>query len=310
MARAQNFHKVRLTTSNNQQYDLLLEEIDGNLYADNVLVLTEANIIKYKPSVNLEGNSVSRGDIIEPPSEAPVSRSGSPRYKIVTNDNVWRQIIMAEVSRQSGNPRDSFIEDDFYYICIEGTRWGRIPLVDSDFYSSNTFSPNFHFDNDYIYVLTSEGWKEAPLAYAEPELPMSEVSTGDVYIEESKYRIVTSSNNSRQMAMAETVRSAGNEGDLDKDDFFYYVCIENTRWGRIPIIDAEYAPVDYDSDGFDYDDDFIYADTSQGWRNSPVVYWLNDKNVSTTEIAINNLPSSQPSTSGQVWNNNGVLSIA
>ena len=309
MPALQSFHKVRLTTSNNNQYDLILEEIDGNLYAGGSLVLTEANIIKYSPSRSLEGNSVSPGDVLEPPSATSAGQKAPPRLKIVTSGNVWRQIIMAEVSRQPGNPRDTFIEDDFYYVCIDGSRWGRIPLVDSDFYSTNTILPNFHFDDDFIYVLTSEGWKEAPLAYAEPQLPTATVSVGDVFIEDSRFKIVASSNNSRQIAMAETSRAAGNKGDTDKDDFFYYVCIENTKWGRIPIIDAIQDPVDYNSDGFDYDNSFLYAITSEGWRSSPIVYWENDKNISTTDIVINSLPTSQPSINGQIWNNNGVLSI-
>lgn len=40
MAGAQSFNKILLTTSNNQEYNILLQEISGQLYINNDLVLT------------------------------------------------------------------------------------------------------------------------------------------------------------------------------------------------------------------------------------------------------------------------------
>lgn len=43
MAGAQSFNKILLTTSNNQEYNILLQEISGQLYIGDNLVLTSAN---------------------------------------------------------------------------------------------------------------------------------------------------------------------------------------------------------------------------------------------------------------------------
>ena len=70
---------------------------------------------------------------------------------------------MAEVIRSSGTEGDTDFDDDFYYVCIDGTLWGRIPLDPSSKTDSASLG-DFDYDDNYIFVYTSEGWKESPLA--------------------------------------------------------------------------------------------------------------------------------------------------
>ena len=85
-------------------------------------------------------------------------------YYVAIQDNSWRRITSAEVFRDAGNTGDIDFDNDFYYVCIDGTLWGKIPLVASSTIPEDLDGDNFDFDDNYIYVNTSEGWKEAPVA--------------------------------------------------------------------------------------------------------------------------------------------------
>ena len=84
-------------------------------------------------------------------------------YYLAVQNNTWRRTTMAEVIRSSGTEGDTDFDDDFYYVCIDGTLWGRIPLDPSSKTDSASLG-DFDYDDNYIFVYTSEGWKESPLA--------------------------------------------------------------------------------------------------------------------------------------------------
>ena len=54
-------------------------------------------------------------------------------------------------------------DNDFYYVCIDGTLWGKLPLAASTKSDAGSLG-DFDYDDDYIYVLTAEGWKQSAVA--------------------------------------------------------------------------------------------------------------------------------------------------
>jgi len=84
-------------------------------------------------------------------------------FYVATANNTWRRVTMATVTRTSGTAGDTDFDDDFYYVCFGGTSWGRIPLVTSSKSDAGSLG-DFDYDGDYMYVLTSSGWKQAPLS--------------------------------------------------------------------------------------------------------------------------------------------------
>ena len=84
-------------------------------------------------------------------------------YYIAIEDNTWRRASMANSTRTSGTKGDTDFDSNFYYVCFGGTLWGRIALVDSLKSDAGNLG-DFEYSSDYIYVLTSAGWKEAPIS--------------------------------------------------------------------------------------------------------------------------------------------------
>lgn len=84
-------------------------------------------------------------------------------YYIATATDTWRRVTMAAITRDEGTAGDTDFDNDFYYVCIDGTLWGKIPLVESTKSDAGNLG-DVQYNNDYLYVLTAEGWKEAPIA--------------------------------------------------------------------------------------------------------------------------------------------------
>jgi hypothetical protein len=84
-------------------------------------------------------------------------------YYVATDTNTWRRVTMAEIIRTEGAAGDTDFDNDFYYVCIDGTLWGKIPLVTSTKSDAGNLG-DVQYDNNYIYVLTAEGWKEGAIA--------------------------------------------------------------------------------------------------------------------------------------------------
>jgi len=83
-------------------------------------------------------------------------------YYLATDTNTWRRTTTAEIFRASGTRGDTDFDDDYYYICIDGTLWGKIPLADSLKPDAASLG-DVLYDNDYLYVFTSTGWKQSPV---------------------------------------------------------------------------------------------------------------------------------------------------
>jgi cytoskeletal protein CcmA (bactofilin family) len=84
-------------------------------------------------------------------------------YYFATDTDTWRRITTAEIIRSSGNTGDTDFDNDFYYVCIDDTVWGKIPLVASTKSDPATLG-DIDYNNDYIFIYTLEGWKEFPVA--------------------------------------------------------------------------------------------------------------------------------------------------
>jgi hypothetical protein len=83
-------------------------------------------------------------------------------YYIAVGTDTWRRITTAESFRSVGSRGDTDFDDDFYYVCIDGSLWGKIPLTISLKSDPGTLG-DVEYDNNYIYVFTSAGWKESPI---------------------------------------------------------------------------------------------------------------------------------------------------
>ena len=65
---------------------------------------------------------------------------------------------------------------------------------------------------------------------------------------------------------------AGSRGDTDFDDNFYYVCIDGTLWGKIPLTTSSKSDPGTLGD-VEYDNNYLYVYTSLGWKSSPIITW-------------------------------------
>ena len=50
--------------------------------------------------------------------------------------------------------------DDYYYVCIYGTSWAKIPLVDSELNYNGYTSGDKVIRDNFVHVYTSSGWKK------------------------------------------------------------------------------------------------------------------------------------------------------
>ena len=62
----------------------------------------------------------------------------------------------------SGSTFDQAIDagDDYYYVCIYGTSWAKIPLVDSELNYNGYTSGDKVIRDNFVHVYTSSGWKK------------------------------------------------------------------------------------------------------------------------------------------------------
>ena len=84
-------------------------------------------------------------------------------YYIAVDTDTWRRSTMAEVIRTESFAGDTDFDNDFYYVCIDDTLWGKLPLATSTKSDAGSLG-DFEYDDNYIYVLTAEGWKQSAVA--------------------------------------------------------------------------------------------------------------------------------------------------
>jgi len=87
------------------------------------------------------------------------------------------------------------------------------------------------------------------------------------------------------------IRTESFAGDTDFDNDFYYVCIDDTLWGKIALtsLDGNPEPSDSDEDGFDYDDNYIYVKTSEGWKRAAVAAWTSESSATIVPYMISEI---------------------
>ena len=102
---------------------------------------------------------------------------------------------------------------------------------------------------------------------------------GQTFVDGWEYYIATDIDTWRRVTMSAIPRTAGSEGDTDSDDDFYYVWIYDNIWGKIPLVASSTTPEDLDGDGFDFDNNYIYVNTSEGWKEAPIATWISESSA-------------------------------
>ena len=117
---------------------------------------------------------------------------------------------------------------------------------------------------------------------------------GETFIYDSQFYFAIDQNVWRRATLVEEERDSGEPGDTQFDNDFFYVCINDTLWGSLPLVslDGNPPPQDLDNDGFDYDDNFIYALTSEGWKRSAISSWLSEGTPTFVPYMISNVTES------------------
>ena len=112
---------------------------------------------------------------------------------------------------------------------------------------------------------------------------------GDTFLYGWENYIAIQDNEWRRITSSEVFRSAGTKGDVDFDNDFYYICLDGTLWGKIPLTVANLTPEDTDADGFDFDNEYIYVNTAEGWKQAPVATWPFEESPTMARYTISNV---------------------
>ena len=114
---------------------------------------------------------------------------------------------------------------------------------------------------------------------------------GETFVDSWEYYIAVDTDTWRRSTMAEVIRTESFAGDTDFDNDFYYVCIDDTLWGKIALtsLDGNPEPSDSDEDGFDYDDNYIYVKTSEGWKRAAVATWTSESSATIVPYMISEI---------------------
>ena len=111
---------------------------------------------------------------------------------------------------------------------------------------------------------------------------------GETFVDSWEYYIAVGADTWRRATMSEIIRTAGSAGDPDFDNDFYYVCIDDTLWGKLPL--ATSTKTDAGSLGdFQYDDNYIYVLTAEGWKQSAVATWTSESSATIVPYMISDI---------------------
>ena len=70
---------------------------------------------------------------------------------------------MTLVSRSFGSQGDIDYDSDFFYVCVVGNFWGKIPLLPTSFTAAGSAGDTSCAPSNF-YVHNSSGWREIVLA--------------------------------------------------------------------------------------------------------------------------------------------------
>ena len=84
-------------------------------------------------------------------------------YLVVqTSSTETRRTAFTIETLSAGSTLDQQISNDnnFYYVCISGTSWAAMPLIDSDLGYIGYSVGHKVFTSEFVHVYTSSGWKK------------------------------------------------------------------------------------------------------------------------------------------------------
>lgn len=104
-----------------------------------------------------------------------------------TSTDTWQKIAFERVVRDVGVANSVDYDDNFFYICIGGSLWGRIGIVDSSFFAAGSPGDTACATN-YFYILTGSGWKEFPLVASDPQEKVDFAGTDILYSQQFYFK--------------------------------------------------------------------------------------------------------------------------
>lgn len=111
---------------------------------------------------------------------------------------------------------------------------------------------------------------------------------GETFVDSWEYYIAVDTDTWRRSTMAEVIRTESFAGDTDFDNDFYYVCIDDTLWGKLPLATSTKSDVGSLGD-FEYDDNYIYVLTAEGWKQSAVATWTSESSATIVPYMISEI---------------------
>ena len=151
-SRAQSFNKILLTTSNTAENNILLQEISGQLYINNHLVVTSANIGSLSNITTLESDVTTlESDVTTLESDVTTLQSDvqalQPIFNISTRDTE-ANILASTPTNPTDEVTVTYGTDTGDFYIYDGSAW----YVYKDDGFSNTYSLSFDGTDDYVNV--------------------------------------------------------------------------------------------------------------------------------------------------------------
>jgi hypothetical protein len=144
-SRAQSFNKIKLTTSNNSDYDIMLQEISGQLYINDHLVITSANIGSLSNITTIESDVTTlQTDVTTLQSDV---QSLQDIFNISTRDTEVN-ILASTPTNPTDEVTVAYGTDTGDFYIYDGSAW----YVFKDDTFTNTYSLSFDGTDDYVDV--------------------------------------------------------------------------------------------------------------------------------------------------------------
>jgi len=120
-----------------------------------------SNDFEFPSDGNINYQSEVPASIVSEGTAGRFALSNGYFYLCIYQNNWVRTAITTE-EKSAGSVGDRDYDSDFYYFCLGGTSWGKIPLVSSTKSDAGNVG-DIYYDSDFFYVLTADGWKRFTL---------------------------------------------------------------------------------------------------------------------------------------------------
>ena len=149
---AQSFNKILLTTSNTAENNILLQEISGQLYINNHLVVTADNIASLTTVTNIESDvSTLQTDTTSLQTSVSTLQTqvdNITKYNISTRDTE-ANILASSPTNPTGEVTIAYGTDTQDFYIWDGSAWY---VYHNDSLFANTYSLSFDGTNDYMSI--------------------------------------------------------------------------------------------------------------------------------------------------------------